>query len=154
MEWNFHKKPSALGLASGLVAGLVVNTPPRLRNPAWSLVMASRRSDLLLRRAHQAQTQIYDSLDGVGVHVVGGTFGAICRVFSPPSADGLIYGGGDQFLKQLAGWRQPRLRLRRHYVIALILDKTIGLRVDEEAERWFATASSTARWDTLLVLAA
>jgi len=27
MEWIFHKKPSALGLASGLVAGLVVNTP-------------------------------------------------------------------------------------------------------------------------------
>ncbi|MFZ2447518.1 MAG: ammonium transporter [Syntrophobacteraceae bacterium] len=138
MEWIFHKKPSALGIASGLVAGLVVITPAAgFVTPAWSLVMGLAGGVVCYYGVRiKLKLKFDDSLDVVGVHGVGGSFGAICTgIFASIGGTGLIYGGVDQFLKQLVGvGATAAYAFVVTYLIAIILDKTIGLRVDEEAE--------------------
>jgi len=82
-----------------------------------------------------------DSLDVVGVHLVGGligTFGIglIATAAAPTGVDGLFYGGGlDQLGKQLIGGGAVlAYAFVMSGMIGLVIDKLMGFRIDEEHE--------------------
>jgi Amt family ammonium transporter len=77
-----------------------------------------------------------DSLDVVGVHGVGGTFGAIATgVFASIGATGLINGNSGQVVTQIIG---VAITMVYSFILTLVIlkivDATIGLRVQEEDE--------------------
>lgn len=137
-EWMHSGKPSALGFGSGVVAGLVGITPAAgFVQPGAALIIGVAAGlvcygAILLK----AKLKYDDSLDAFGVHGVGGTLGAILTgVFATVGAKGLLMGDMKQFMTQLiaiaaAGAYAVIVTL----VIALVLDKTIGLRVEKEDE--------------------
>lgn len=138
MEWIFNKKPSALGIASGCIAGLVVITPAAgFVTPAWSLVMGLAGGIVCYYGVRiKMKMRFDDALDAVGVHGVGGAFGAICTgIFASVGGNGLLYGDAVQFGKQvLAVAASGAYAFIVTYIIAIIIDKTIGLRIDPEEE--------------------
>jgi ammonium transporter, Amt family len=137
-EWLHSGKPSALGFGSGVVAGLVVITPAAgFVQPGAALLMGLAAGivcygGILLK----AKLKYDDSLDAFGIHGIGGTFGAIITgVFATVGATGLIAGNAKQMMIQLiavvaAGAYAFIVTL----ILAFILDKTIGLRVEKEDE--------------------
>ena len=137
-EWIHSGKPSALGFGSGVVAGLVVITPAAgFVQPGAALLMGLMAGlvcygGILLK----AKLKYDDSLDAFGVHGIGGTFGAIMTgVFATVGATGLLAGNFKQLMTQLiavvaAGAYAFIVTL----IIAFVLEKTIGLRVEKEDE--------------------
>lgn len=82
-----------------------------------------------------------DSLDVVGVHLVGGLWGTLsiglfATATSPAGVDGLFFGGGvDQLWRQAVGaFAVLAFSFVLTYIIGLIIQKTIGFRLDEESE--------------------
>jgi Amt family ammonium transporter len=137
-EWIHSGKPSALGFGSGVVAGLVVITPAAgFVQPGAALLMGLAAGlvcygGILLK----AKLKYDDSLDAFGVHGIGGTFGAIITgVFATVGATGLLAGNAKQLMIQLiAVVAAGGYAFIVTVIIAFILDKTIGLRVDKEDE--------------------
>lgn len=137
-EWIHSGKPSALGFASGVVAGLVGITPAAgFVTPAWALVIGIG-AGLVCYGAIlvKARFKYDDSLDAFGVHGVGGTFGAIATgALATVGATGLIAGNTGQFLTQLiAVAAAGTYAFVVTIIIAFVLNKTIGLRVEKEDE--------------------
>jgi len=138
MEWIFHQKPSALGIASGCVAGLVVVTPAAgFITPQWSLLLGLSagalcyygvRMKLLLR--------FDDSLDVVGIHGIGGAWGAVATgIFATVGAAGAVAGAPKQVLIQLISVVVVALYAYViTYLIGFIMNKSIGFRVSGELE--------------------
>jgi Amt family ammonium transporter len=134
---------TSLGAASGLVAGLVAITPScgslsPLGATAMGLVagvVCALAVGLKYRFGYD------DSLDVVGVHLVGGlvgTFGIglIATAAAPTGVDGLLYGGGvDQLGRQLLG---GGVVLAYAFVVSgiigFVVHKTMGFRIDEDHE--------------------
>jgi Amt family ammonium transporter len=137
-EWLHAGKPSALGFGSGVVAGLVVITPAAgFVQPGAALLMGVAAGlvcygGILLK----AKLKYDDSLDAFGVHGIGGTFGAIVTgVFATVGATGLLAGNAKQLMIQLiAVLAAGGYAFIVTIVIAFVLDKTIGLRVEKEDE--------------------
>jgi ammonium transporter, Amt family len=137
-EWIHSGKPSALGFGSGVVAGLVVITPAAgFVQPGAALLMGLAAGVVCYGAILvKAKLKYDDSLDAFGVHGVGGTFGALLTgVFATVGATGMIAGNGKQMMIQLiavvaAGAYAFFVTL----ILAFILDKTIGLRVEKEDE--------------------
>jgi Amt family ammonium transporter len=137
-EWIHSGKPSALGFGSGVVAGLVVITPAAgFVQPGAALLMGLAAGLVCYGGVlMKAKLKYDDSLDAFGVHGIGGTFGAILTgVFATVGATGLIAGNAKQLMIQLiavvaAGAYAFTVTL----IIAFVLDKTIGLRVEKEDE--------------------
>ncbi|ACM20177.1 ammonium transporter [Geotalea daltonii FRC-32] len=137
-EWIHAGKPSALGFGSGVVAGLVVITPAAgFVQPGAALIFGLVAGvvcygGVLLK----ARMKYDDSLDAFGVHGIGGTTGAILTgVFATVGATGLMSGNFKQLVTQIiavvaAGAYAFIVTL----VIAFVLDKTIGLRVEKDDE--------------------
>ena len=137
-EWIHSGKPSALGFGSGVVAGLVVITPAAgFVQPGAALLMGIMAGlvcygGILLK----AKFKYDDSLDAFGVHGIGGTFGAIMTgVFATVGATGLLAGNFKQLMIQLiAVVAAGSYAFIVTFIIAFVLEKTIGLRVDKEDE--------------------
>jgi len=137
-EWLHSGKPSALGFGSGVVAGLVGITPAAgLVTPGAAILLGLAVGVVCYMAIMvKAKLKYDDSLDAFGIHGVGGTFGAIATgVLATVGAKGLIAGEPKQVLIQItaiaaAGAYAFIVTL----VIAFVLDKTIGLRVDKEDE--------------------
>jgi Amt family ammonium transporter len=137
-EWIHSGKPSALGFGSGVVAGLVVITPAAgFVQPGAALIMGIIGGIVCyLGVLMKAKLKYDDSLDAFGVHGIGGTTGAILTgVFATVGATGLMSGNMGQFITQLvavvaAGAYAFIVTL----VIAFVLEKTMGLRVEKEEE--------------------
>jgi Amt family ammonium transporter len=142
-EWGYRGKPTVLGAASGAVAGLVAITPASGFVGPLSSIIIGLVAGMLCYTAINLKSKLGydDSLDVVGVHGVGGTWGALATglfastAINPAGADGLIYGNaallGKQALSILAAWGYS-------FVLTLIilkaLDWTMGLRVKDEEE--------------------
>jgi ammonium transporter, Amt family len=135
--------PTTLGAASGIVAGLVVITPSCSSvNVLGALAIGAIGGCLCaLAVGLKFKLGFDDSLDVVGVHMVGGLTGTILIGFfatktAPAAVDGLFYGGGlDQLWKQLIGAFAVLIySFVVTTILAYILKFTIGLRVDEEDE--------------------
>jgi Amt family ammonium transporter len=138
MEWMIHKRPSALGLGSGVVAGLVVITPAAgYVTPFWSIVMGLSAGVLCYYGIRiKSVFGFDDSLDVVGIHGVGGSWGAIATgIFATIGGTGLVAGDSALLGKQFIGVAVVAVyAFVLTYVLGLILEKTMGLRADEEAE--------------------
>ena len=137
-EWIHGGKPSALGFGSGIVAGLVVITPAAgFVQPGAALIMGIAAGVVCyLGVLMKAKLKYDDSLDAFGVHGIGGTFGALLTgVFATVGATGLLSGNVSQFMTQvIAVAAAGAYAVIVTFVIAFVLDKTIGLRVEKEDE--------------------
>ncbi|MRR53690.1 MAG: ammonium transporter [Deltaproteobacteria bacterium] len=137
-EWIHAGKPSALGFASGVVAGLVAITPAAgFVTPGWALVIGVGAGVVCyLAVMMKAKLKYDDSLDAFGIHGVGGAFGAIATgAFATVGATGLIAGNTAQFVSQIiAVAAAGAYAFVVTCIIAFVIDKTIGLRVDKEDE--------------------
>jgi len=142
VEWTKHGKPSALGMVTGAVAGLVAITPASGSvGPLGALVIGVAAGVICFWGATSLKQKLGydDSLDAFGVHGIGGIVGALLTgVFAAESLGGL---GGDlnvasQVVKQLLSivitivWSGVL-----SYIILKIVDVIVGLRVDPDEER-------------------
>ena len=143
-EWKSHGKPSALGLASGAVAGLVAITPASgYVGPMGALVIgiASGLGCYLAVVKAKRAFGYDDSLDAFGVHGVGGTIGALLTgVFVADGLGGVGLGEGITMAAQV-GTQVVGIVATIVYcgvvsfVILKVLDRVIGLRVGEQEEQ-------------------
>jgi Amt family ammonium transporter len=136
-------KITMLGVASGLVAGLVAITPAAgFVSPMAAIVIGLSggvvcfSAVLLKNRFHYD-----DALDAFGVHGVGGALGALLtgvfaqKIFNAAGNDGLLYGNPGLVVTQLIGiGAAAAYSVLVSIVILKAIDLTIGLRVDPEIE--------------------
>ncbi len=145
VEWKIHGKPSALGIASGAVAGLVAITPASgYVGPMGALAIGSCSGlGCYIVAVHVKRALGFDdSLDAFGVHGIGGIIGALLTgVFADAALGGVGLAEGVSIGAQV--WNQSIgifATIAYCLVVSLILlkllDIVIGLRVseDEEAE--------------------
>ncbi len=140
-EWLTHGKPSALGIASGVVAGLVAITPAAgTAGPMGAIVIGLSAGVICFFCATSLKRKLGydDSLDAFGVHGIGGIVGAILTgVFAAPALGGFgtVEDIGAQVITQIKGVGFTVLYTAIvTYVILKVLDLVMGLRVSEEAE--------------------
>jgi Amt family ammonium transporter len=134
---------TSLGAASGVVAGLVAITPSCSSvTPLGAIVIGLVAGALCALAVGLKYKLGYDdSLDVVGVHLVGGLWGTISVGFFASAAatagvDGLFYGGGvDQLWRQVVGALAVLIySFVLTLVIGFIIQKTMGFRVTEDEE--------------------
>jgi Amt family ammonium transporter len=142
-EWTSRGKPTVLGAASGAVAGLVAVTPAAgFVTPMASILIGAVAGALCYTACNLKSKLGYDdSLDVVGVHGVGGTWGALAtglfatKLVNEAGGDGLFHGNPKQFgvqvLAVLVTWV---LALVMTTIILKVLDAIMGLRVTEQDE--------------------
>ena len=134
---------TSLGLITGAVAGLVGITPAaNTMTPLGALgvgILAAAVVAFML--SFKSRLKVDDSLDAFAVHGVGGIVGTLCIVLfasesAPAGVEGILFGGDISILwKELAGIVITcTFSFVMTYLIAKALDKTMGLRVDEETE--------------------
>ncbi|TEI03964.1 ammonium transporter [Pseudomonas aeruginosa] len=140
-EWITHGKPSALGIASGVVAGLVAITPAAgTAGPMGALVIGLASGVICFFAATSLKRALKydDSLDAFGVHAVGGVVGALLTgIFAAPSLGGFgsVEDIGAQFFVQFKGVAFTVVYTAVvTFVILKVLDLVMGLRVTEEEE--------------------
>jgi Amt family ammonium transporter len=135
--------PTSLGAASGVVAGLVAITPSCSSvSPIGAIILGAVAGVLCALAVGLKYKLGYDdSLDVVGVHLVGGLWGTLAvgllaTEAAPAGVSGLFYGGGvDQLWRQAVGAFAVLLYSGiLTLIIGLALHKTIGFRVSEQDE--------------------
>jgi Amt family ammonium transporter len=138
-----YGRGTSLGAASGLVSGLVAITPScGSVSPIGAIVMGFVAGIVCaLAVGLKYRFRYDDSLDVVGVHLVGGlvgTFGIglIATAAAPTGVDGLFYGGGlDQLGRQLLGGGAVLVyAFVVSGIIGFVVHKTMGFRIGEEHE--------------------
>ncbi len=143
VEWIKQGKPTALGVASGLVAGLVVITPAAGFVGPVSAVLMGLTAGAVCYSAVMLKGRLGydDALDAFGIHGVGGALGAILTgVFAATvwgGESGLIDGSSKLFIENIIGVvAAAAYSVTVTFVILKVIDATIGLRVskDEETE--------------------
>ncbi|WP_430333308.1 ammonium transporter [Rhodococcus sp. ACT016] len=134
---------TTLGGASGIVAGLVAITPACSSVDVLGAIVVGVAAGALCALAVGLKYRFGfdDSLDVVGVHLVGGLVGTllvglVATETAPAGVNGLFYGGGfDQLWRQAVGAGAVLIySFLATGVIALIVKVTIGLRIRAEAE--------------------
>jgi len=144
LSWLFSGKPSVVGAAAGVVAGLVAITPASGFVQPMEAIAIGVGAGLFCYTAVRlrARTNIDDSLDVVGVHGIGGTWGALATglfafaaISGIPGLDGATHGNPDQIVDQLvaigAVWGYSFVVTS---IILKVLDLTMGLRVEDDEE--------------------
>ena len=144
VEWLYRGKPTVLGAASGAVAGLVAITPASgFVGPMPSIIIGLGAGALCYGAVLLKSKFGYDdSLDVVGIHGIGGTWGALAtglfasKAINSAGADGLFFGNpgqlGIQAVAVLTSWVFAFVGT---LVILKVVDWTMGLRVSTEEER-------------------
>ncbi len=142
-EWMTRGKPTVLGAASGAVAGLVAITPASgFVGPLSSIVIGAVAGALCYTACNFKSRLGYDdSLDVVGVHGVGGTWGALgtglfaSKAINDAGADGLFFGNPGQLWTQgVAVVATMVLAVVMTWIVLKVVDVIVGLRVSEEDE--------------------
>ena len=128
---------TSLGAASGAVAGLVAITPAcAFVTPVGSIVIGMLAGAICsLAVGLKWRLGFDDSLDVVGVHLVGGAFGALSLGFLA-QGEGLFYGGDISLLgkQALAVGAVGGYSFVLAYAIGKALDLTVGFRIPAEDE--------------------
>lgn len=149
VEWRHRGKATALGVASGLVAGLVAITPAAgFVSPGWAIVIGAIAGAGCYGAVLAKYKYRYDdSLDAFGVHGVGGLIGAVLTgvfaerrelpgVTEAVGAAGLIHGGVRQLGVQiLACVVAAAYSAALTWSLLKLTDKLVGLRVSASDER-------------------
>lgn len=142
-EWISRGKPTVLGVASGAVAGLVAITPASGFVGPISSIFIGIGGGVFCYTACNLKTKLGydDSLDVVGVHGVGGTWGALAtglfasKAVNAAGNNGLFFGNpellGVQFIAVLTSWIYAFIVT---LIILSVLKAMIGLRISEEDE--------------------
>ncbi|HEX4460443.1 MAG TPA: ammonium transporter [Polyangia bacterium] len=148
VAWGFVErirvqKVTMLGVASGLVAGLVGITPAAgFVSPMAAIIIGLAAGvvcygGVLLK----SRFRYDDALDAFGVHGVGGALGAVltgvfaAKAFNPAGADGLLLGGVSVFVTQLIGIAAAGAYAAVvSFVLLKVIDATLGLRAPAEEE--------------------
>jgi len=143
-EWIYRGKPSALGAASGAVAGLVAITPASgFVGPISSIWIGIGAGVLCYTAVMLKPLFGYDdALDAVGVHGIGGSWGALAtglfasKAVNSAGADGLFFGNPAQLgIQAMAVLVTIVFVFVGTLIILAIVDAIMGLRVNEEEER-------------------
>jgi len=136
-------KATSLGAASGIVAGLVAITPSCSSVNVVGALVVGLSAGVICALAVGLKYKLGfdDSLDVVGVHMVGGLVGTllvglVAAPEAPAAVTGLFYGGGfDQLWRQAVGAGAVLLYSAvGTAIVALIVKYTIGLRITEDDE--------------------
>lgn len=139
------RKATALGFASGILAGLVAITPAAAVVQPLGAMTLGALSSLICYYALKAKMKFGydDALDCFGIHGVGSGMGVLVLCFfirdswmaSASEAVGRTWTVWDQFLVQLKGMGATLLLASvMTLIICIIVEKTIGFRLDEESE--------------------
>lgn len=139
-----EKVPTTLGAASGAVAGMVAITPCAGFIGPMPALLVGAAAGLVCVLAVRAKFRFRydDSLDVLAVHGMGGVVGMVLlglfasTAVNPAGANGLFEGGGLHLfgLELLAVVVSVVFCFGMSYVIARVVDVTVGLRVDPEME--------------------
>ena len=139
VEWGYRGKPTLLGAASGAVAGLVAITPAAgYVGPVSAIIVGLGGGIVCYLGVFLKNKMGYDdALDVLGIHGIGGTWGAMATGLfaSVGGGTGLFFGNPDQIVIQAIGVVATWIfAFGGTFVILKILDSTIGLRVSKEEE--------------------
>jgi ammonium transporter, Amt family len=144
MDWCIRDKPTVLGAASGAVAGLVAITPGAGFVGPGSAIVIGIVGGILCSMACSLKPKLGydDSLDVVGVHGVGGTWGALAtglfasKAINPAGNDGLFFGNPGQLWVQFVSVAATLvLAIVGTYILLSIVKAVMGLRVALDEER-------------------
>ncbi len=142
LSW-YHKKPSVLGTATGGIVGLAAITPASgFVTPLAAIVIGAVAALIsyyaMLFRMRQ---NVDESLDVWACHGMGGAWGVIATgifattLVNPAGANGLLYGNSSLLITQITAvvviWVYAFVVT---YIIAKVIDATIGMRVGEDEE--------------------
>jgi Amt family ammonium transporter len=137
------KRPTALGIASGGLAGLVAITPAAgFVTPLGALALGALAGALCKVVVEaRGRSRLDDSLDVLGVHGAAGVLGALAtgvlasKEVNPAGADGLLRGNAGLLLVQgVAVLVSAAFAFGASFAIAKVLDRALGLRLSEEEE--------------------
>ncbi|MFM9906302.1 MAG: ammonium transporter, partial [Nitrospiraceae bacterium] len=143
-EWIYRGKPTVLGAVSGAVAGLVAITPASgFVGPMASIVIGLGAGVLCYGAVLWKSRLGYDdALDVVGIHGVGGIWGALATglfastAINAAGANGLFYGNPAQLgIQAMAVLISVVFSFVGTFVLLKLVDELMGLRVSETEER-------------------
>ncbi len=147
IEWVHKGRPTMFGAATGAIAGLATITPASgFVGPMSALIIGLCAGSVCYLSLHMKTRLGYDdSLDAFGVHGIGGIVGTLAtgllaqKLINPAGADGLFFnttgGGSGVFISQVIGIGATIVYSFGITVLILkVLDKLIGLRLDNESE--------------------
>jgi len=152
MEWKLKGKPSVLGAASGMVAGLATITPAAGFDTIPAAFCIGLVAGVVCYTAVTKIKHVFgydDSLDVFGVHGVGSITGmlmlgflanasvnpSIATAFQANGVAVSLAGGSHQFVNQFIGVAAAiALSAGGTFLIAKLVDRLVGLRVDQEDE--------------------
>jgi len=143
LEKVLRGKPTAVGAATGAVAGLVGITPAAGYVTPLAAILVGAITSVVCFYAVSFKHKLHidDALDTYPVHGIGGTTGAILtgifatKLVNPAGADGLLFGNPKQVLIQIGAILVSYIMAAvGTWIILKVLDVTVGLRVNEEAE--------------------
>jgi ammonium transporter, Amt family len=144
IEWFHRGKPTALGVASGLVAGLVAITPASGFVAPWAAIALGLIAGVVCYGGVLLKSRFGydDTLDAFGVHGVGGFTGAVLtgvfaqKAMNDAGADGALFGNVHQLVVQIVACAVTGVYSAvLTYGILKLIDATLGLRVSEQEER-------------------
>ena len=144
IEWFHRKQPTALGIASGAVAGLVAITPAAgFVKPLPALIIGFMAGFFCYVFVSIIKPRLGydDSLDAFGVHGVGGMWGAFAtglfatKMVNSAGANGLFYGNPSLLTSQILS---IVITIAYAFIVSLILlkiiDMLVGLRITPDEE--------------------
>ena len=139
VEWISTGKPTALGFATGILAGLVAVTPAAGFVTPMAAILIGLIAGVVCYWAVvivKGKLGYDDSLDVFGVHGVGGITGALLTgVFATVGGAGLLLGNAHQLFIQFEGIVITILYAAIcTIIIGFVIDRTLGLKVTESEE--------------------
>ncbi|MDP2277103.1 MAG: ammonium transporter [Nitrospirota bacterium] len=143
IEWLHRGKPTMFGAVTGSIAGLATITPASgFVGPMSALCIGLAAGAVCYAALNMKNRFGYDdSLDAFGVHGIGGILGTLAtgllaqKILNPAGADGLLFGSSGMLISQIIAVSVTAIYSFVITVVILkVIDWTIGLRVDEEAE--------------------
>ncbi|OFY89486.1 MAG: ammonium transporter [Bacteroidetes bacterium RIFOXYA12_FULL_40_10] len=143
IEWIRERKPKFVGLLTGSIAGLATITPCAGFVPLWASPLIGIGAGVMCYMAVQFKNKMKwdDALDVWGVHGVGGVFGSILlgvfasKAVNGAGADGLIYGGGYFFVKQVVAVVVASVyAFVFTYLMLIVINKITPVKVKEQDE--------------------
>ncbi|MGE4441027.1 MAG: ammonium transporter [Desulfomicrobium sp.] len=142
-EWKFHGKPTTLGAASGAVAGLVAITPAAGFVGIMASVIIGLGAGVLCYFGVSLKSRFGydDSLDVVGIHGVGGIWGALAtglfasQSINPAGFNGLFYGNpGQLWIQFVSVVATCAFSFLVSYALLKIVNAIVPIRVTDEEE--------------------
>jgi Amt family ammonium transporter len=136
-EWVKHGKATTIGAATGAVAGLVAITPAAGFVEPWAAVVIGLAAGMVCFYAVNLKSRVGydDSLDVVGVHLIGGIVGALLTGVLASTAVNAFSGGLGQLGRQAAAVGATLVfSFGATMAILKVVDVIVGVRVSDEEE--------------------